>query len=58
MYGEVGVISMNNQMNNQINQSSLSGLNSSQAGVNANKVPDTGTKKLPKAAEKNSKYFD
>ena len=58
MYGEVGVISMNNQTNNQINQSSLSGLNSSQAGVNANKVPDTGTKKLPKAAERNSKYTE
>ena len=57
MYGEVGVISMNNPMNNQINQSNLSGINSSQAGINANKN-DTGTKKLPKAAQNNSKYTE
>lgn len=58
MYGEVGVISMNNQMNRQINQSNISGLNSSQAGINANKTTDTGVKKMPKAAAKNSKYTE
>ena len=34
MYGEVGVINMNNQMiSNQINQSTTSGINSSQTGT-------------------------
>ena len=57
MYGEVGVINMNNQtMNNQVNQSVTSGINSSQAGV-ANKK-DAGTKKMPKAAQNNSKYTE
>ena len=54
MYGEVGVISMNNQMNNQINQKS---------NMNMDKKPaENGKKpsgpKLPKAAEKNPKYTE
>ena len=47
---------MNNQMtnNNQVNQSMTSGINSSQAGT-ANKE---NLKKLPKAAQNNSKYTE
>ena len=57
MYGEVGVINMNNQMmNNQVNQSVTSGINSSQAGI-ASKS-DAGTKKMPKAAQTNAKYTE
>ena len=55
MYGEVGVINMNNQtMNNQVNQS-VNGINSTQ--VNTTKA-DTGTKKMPKAAQTNAKYTE
>ena len=44
---------MNNQMmNNQVNQSGISGINNS-----ANKA-DSGTKKMPKAAQNNTKYTE
>lgn len=54
MYGEVGVINMNNQMNNQINQNINQGINGQ---VNQNVNQNTG-KVMPKAAQNNPKYTE
>ena len=56
MYGEVGVINMNNQMtnNNQINQTMNTGINSSQAGI---KAKNQG-KVMTKSAKNNPKYTE
>ncbi len=57
MYGEVGVINMNNQMiSNQINQSTTSGINSSQTGTT--KKDGASSKKLPKGVQNDSKYTE
>lgn len=61
MYGEVGVINMNNQMNNQnnmmnnqMNQNINQGING-QVNQNVNQNPG---KVMPKAAQKNPKYTE
>ena len=54
MYGEVGVINMNNQMNNQINQNINQGING-QVNQNVNQNPG---KVMPKAAQNNPKYTE
>ena len=54
MYGEVGVINMNNQMNNQMNQNINQGING-QVNQNVNQNPG---KVMPKAAQNNPKYTE
>ena len=55
MYGEVGVINMNNQMmNNQINQSPISG-QTNQNPINRN---EPRGKVMSKSAQKNPKYTE
>lgn len=54
MYGEVGVINMNNQMNNQMNQNINRGING-QVNQNVNQNPG---KVMSKAAQNNPKYTE
>ena len=61
MFGEVGVINMNNQMmnNNQMNTQINQGMglnNSGQINQNVNQGPPV--KKMSKAAQKNPKYTE
>ena len=55
MYGEVGVIDMNNQMNNQVNQTINQGVNKPNT---SNQVSDPGVRPMPKAAKNNPKYTE
>lgn len=58
MYGEVGVIDMNNQMNNQINQANQINQSISQNVNQTGSDQNSGVRPMPKAAQKNPKYTE
>lgn len=58
MYGEVGVIDMNNQMNNQINQANQINQSTSQNVNQAGSDQNSGVRPMPKAAKNNPKYTE
>lgn len=59
MYGEVGVINMNNQMmNSQVNQSLNSGINSVNGDSSKTKNDKSSGKKMTKSAQNNPKYTE
>lgn len=55
MYGEVGVIDMNNQMNNQVNQNINQGISNPNT---SNQASVSGVRPMPKAAKNNPKYTE
>lgn len=58
MYGEVGVIDMNNQMNNQINQANQINQSISQNANQTGSDQNSGVRPMPKAAKNNPKYTE
>lgn len=58
MYGEVGVIDMNNQMNNQINQANQINQSISQNVNQAGSDQNSGVRSMPKSAKNNPKYTE
>lgn len=58
MYGEVGVIDMNNQMNNQINQANQINQSISQNVNQTGSDQNSGVRPMPKAAKNNPKYTE
>ena len=58
MYGEVGVIDMNNQMNNQINQANQINQSISQNVNQAGSDQNSGMKVMSKNAKNNPKYTE
>ena len=61
IYGEVGVINMNNQINNQVNQNANMNMgpnsNVSAPGIQGQNL-NPGLKQMPKAAQNNPKYTE
>lgn len=58
MYGEVGVIDMNNQMNNQINQANQINQSIIQNVNQTGSDQNSGVRPMPKAAKNNPKYTE
>ena len=58
MYGEVGVIDMNNQMNNQVNQANQINQSANQNVNQAGSDQNSGVRPMPKSAKNNPKYTE
>ena len=58
MYGEVGVIDMNNQMNNQVNQANQINQSANQNVNQAGSGQNSGVRPMPKSAKNNPKYTE